>query len=568
MDPSLKRLLEEPLGKPAYWFDDIFNDKCKSVGKSVLTLSSVMLSCGNKPTGLTYCEPTQPECDKKFVRDNGVLVRGVITVKTDDWLTPEGRQALTKELRERDTKARRVAGCDRTTSNLTIGQILKSKHKVRVWIQLDKPYKYAAQYLFAEERVPGGLCLWIDPGRGWYFCVDSMDSLTSDRSQLYLARYRIAYEMRELVRAAVKRNRDNISPKDRKPDWFAEQYMRFRAPGEEKNRYEDIKQGVLKLFLQHSDWLIQDQKRQQNNRLFDPATWERWIESHSQARNPNDLEDFMEDDYMIVDSDTPEYDIMDVDDICVLQSRTTTRESSASLPQHQTAGRKRQLSPGTSRSSSPGGDDDLQRDNESSGLEYIDNPGELAEPDYYRPSSEDESDAENYMLDADFSSDEFLPDSDSDSDDGYVPSRQPTEPAVVRAIPYVLTKPPTVPFPGAPWFCPVQACNHEINMYDLSLEDHTVDVLPKESRDWIRSGGWSWQNPNLKRCFYSLVSAHYENHLESLGIVLEGGHKDLVAKWKYPEEHPSKHGKVIVKKERQASERRSTPVDIKAEPSQ
>lgn len=51
MSIQVKQLLLEPLGNPAYWYDDILTPECKSVGKKVLTLSNVMLSCGGKPTG-------------------------------------------------------------------------------------------------------------------------------------------------------------------------------------------------------------------------------------------------------------------------------------------------------------------------------------------------------------------------------------------------------------------------------------------------------------------------------------------------------------------------------------
>ena len=132
------------------------------------------------------------------------------------------------------------------------------------------------------------------------------------------------------------------------------------------------------------------------------------------------------------------------------------------------------------------------------------------------------------MVDEDFSPEESPPKSDSDSDD--VPrSRVPTEPAVMAAIPYVLQRAPRIPHPGMPWYCPVRGCNHEINMYDLSRDHPTIYALSKQKRDWIRSGGWSWQDPDAVECFEMLVSAHYDDHLNELGIELVGDRSDVCA---------------------------------------
>ena len=67
-----------------------------------------------------------------------------------NWLTEEGRRALNKELRKRDNKARHVAGSDNAPSDLTVGKVLGLKRDLKVWIQIDKPYKYPAQYMLCE----------------------------------------------------------------------------------------------------------------------------------------------------------------------------------------------------------------------------------------------------------------------------------------------------------------------------------------------------------------------------------------------------------------------------------
>ncbi|GJE87192.1 hypothetical protein PsYK624_032750 [Phanerochaete sordida] len=613
MASRVEKLLEEPFGNPAYWFDDIFNDKCKSVGKNALILHNVMLSCGDEVTGLTYCDWTQPECERERVEKEGVIVRGTLAFRHSGWLTTHGSDVLTKELRRRDNKdlARRAQGHDISSSNLTIHHVISGlRLPVKVRIQIKKPHKYPSQYLWGESSAPDGLCLWINPQKGLYFHVMTMDSLTRRLSALCIERYWIAFEMLGLVKAAEKQNLGSIAPKERTPSWFAEQYARYKCPAADKGEYEQAKKNMLKVFKEHADWLVHDQKRQLNHRLFDPKIWLNWFKRHDIRSDSDELEPFEEDDDegeeeepMQVDGASSSDELMDYEDIPASRSRSRTQNSRDNSPAPvENAGRSPQPPPGrsashflgqkrrhdsssaeSSRGPSPQDEPAVDAmhpqddDGESSGLEYVDNPRDLAEPAYYRMSSEDDEDEfENYVFDEALSPDEEdPPDSDTSDDDPgvhpgvpvYEPSRQSTEPSVAAAVPYVLTKPPRIPLPGGQWYCPVSTCDHQLDMHNLPEDHPTVFAVSKEDRDRIRSGNWSWQDSRLVQCFYEIVSAHYVDHLKTIGIKLEGSRKDLVAKWVHPEEHKSEHAKVLVKDERR-SERRSVLHDPKPDSEQ
>lgn len=72
-------------------------------------------------------------------------------IKKSEWLTREGRQALNKELRERDDNARRAAGHYDAPSDLTVGMVFSKRHKLKVWIQIRKRHKYPTQYMLCES---------------------------------------------------------------------------------------------------------------------------------------------------------------------------------------------------------------------------------------------------------------------------------------------------------------------------------------------------------------------------------------------------------------------------------
>lgn len=154
-----------------------------------------------------------------------------------------------------------------------------------------------------------------------------MDSETSDRSQLFFARYRIAHDMDQLVKEAEKQNLDSIHLGARTPEWFIEQYMRLRYQGLVGDQYNEVEKEVRALFLAHCEWLIQDQHRQKTHRLFDTKAWEEWLAKQGRQRDDEDLQDFSDSDRMVVD-EASEEDRMEEDDIPVRQRRRTTGQSS------------------------------------------------------------------------------------------------------------------------------------------------------------------------------------------------------------------------------------------------
>ena len=154
---------------------------------------------------------------------------------------------------------------------------------------------------------------------------------------------------------------------------------------------------------------------------------------------------------------------------------------------------------------------------EMSELEYIDPPQNPPQPLYYRPCSSEEE----YYSDSSFDSVDSPPESDSDSDELFVATKEEIDPMILAAAPAALfTRRPIPPRPGNSWYCPVPGCSHEIDLYNLP-DDHPNlrKALPDQTDiDFVREGEWSLASPELLYCFERLVSVHCDDHLEALGV--------------------------------------------------
>ena len=93
---------------------------------------------------LTFCEHTQPESFHHDSEDGTpqrpVRLRGLLAIKDLAWLSDDGRDILTGELRKRDYNIRRRRrGANAKESNLTLANIFDSNgklHNKRTYIKV------------------------------------------------------------------------------------------------------------------------------------------------------------------------------------------------------------------------------------------------------------------------------------------------------------------------------------------------------------------------------------------------------------------------------------------------
>lgn len=71
---------------------------------------------------------------------------------------------------------------------------------------------------------------------------------------------------------------------------------------------------------------------------------------------------------------------------------------------------------------------------------------------------------------------------------------------------------------NGPWICPVYDCLYELDLRRLNREQS--EVLWPEEAEYISSGRWNVDAPEVQECFAKLVSKHYEDHLAAHGFTL------------------------------------------------
>lgn len=135
-----------------------------------------------------------------------------------------------------------------------------------------------------------------------------MQDSSFQKSRLFLGRYRTLRVLRDALEydQKIRRSNEPTPHADRAPVWFARLYirrMRELAEDEEaavhlsseESDSEHIehsirpyqiralrhqsRRDILRLFRKHASWLIHDQEIRvhKQKRLFDPASWRRWL---------------------------------------------------------------------------------------------------------------------------------------------------------------------------------------------------------------------------------------------------------------------------------------------------
>ncbi|KIP06624.1 hypothetical protein PHLGIDRAFT_35877 [Phlebiopsis gigantea 11061_1 CR5-6] len=527
---SLGQLLAKPLGKPAYWEADILSPDCKSTPTKQIELENFTLVCNRRITGLTYIEPTQPEYQKTHVKSSDVFYRGIITIKHMKWLTEDAKRVLEKELQERDVRVRRKRlGRNVEPSNLRLSFALSTKTDFKVWIQGIK--SFPAVFMIANQRITEGLYIQTKELRE--INVVSLSPETATRSQLYFARYRFRRELENIIKLNIPAPGVEASAAiplaHRTVDWFISQYIRHILSGDAT---DTVKANLRNFFAAHCEWIIKDQAGvlHKHRRLIDVDTWKRWYMQWKNGTLPDSDDSMSVDEH--AEAEVGEGDgngDIDMDDVPPPSIRRGIKRvvmNKASLPQLPLP--------------EPETDDDA-----SSGLEYIDayDPVQAQaalEPRYYRHPTLQKDDS--VLLDSDFESPSEHG-SDAESEDSFVVPSIRTDPDVLEAIPAAIGKQPRLPSPGDSWYCPIEGCCHEIDMYRLPADEKILAIISEDERAWVTSCNWSWNDPDLIAIFMDLVSGHYASHLRDLGIEAVGQGPQMYFRWRHPEEHPSEHAK-------------------------
>lgn len=332
--------------------------------------------------------------------------------------------------------------------------------------------------------------------------IATMDVESYSRSEKFFWQWRLLTLMEK-----IGKQYPYIPPKKRTPRWFVEKYMAgFACPPEDRYRRlifdeeEDtdvdetgktvIPRHLLKphmseilgLFAAHAGWFITNNVARRN-KLFDITSWETFAK---EARK---------------------------------QRREAARQGVRwGWPEGEGVEEE------SSGESEGGGDElnDLVRKNPVTGKanEIVARKLELARVRSERGigprfSSDSGSDGDA-PGGAEYASD-FLESSDEENDS----DNQLAEEEAANQIPWELQLPPLLPDVDGRWWCPLQECNHQIDLYDLTEEDRRG--VPEELVEYILQKEWrnaAYDNKVLHG-FRLMVTNHYSKHLEERGVKFE-----------------------------------------------
>ncbi|KAK7694667.1 hypothetical protein QCA50_001855 [Cerrena zonata] len=496
----LKQLLSKPFGP--FRDSEILNPSCKSIRTKPLELKDVVLRGDGKIVGLDTTEPYQKEHENYKT----VKISGTLEIMELSWLSESGRRRLETALHERSNSPLTLERLYGTRTSKHNG---KSGLTIKVNIVATK--SMTVGYL-TSDHVSNGLRIdTVNADCHRWFLVTSMQDSSFQKSRLFLGRYRTLRVLRDALEydQKIRRSNEPTLHADRAPVWFARLYLRrMRELAEdeqaavhlssEESDSEHIehsirpyqiralrhqsKRDILRLFRKHASWLIHDQEIRvhKQKRLFDPASWRRWL-----SRGEDADEMFADD-----ESGGSGDDNMDVDD--------HPRLSAVARGKRKASDR------------SPERDDD---DNERSGT---------------RLRQRSPTPQGDYQIDTHYQRDydpDFSPSSDPDwnpSSEPSNPSRPPTpdSPTLrdrVRSLSTAFYHEPDPP-KSALWYCPVETCYYCIDLLDLDEEQLSALDQDVAKRLTAKVGNWNLHDDWVMQACKAMSRAHYHKHLRSAHV--------------------------------------------------
>ncbi|OCH96147.1 hypothetical protein OBBRIDRAFT_800090 [Obba rivulosa] len=507
MSRSLRKLVEEPFGPYA---------DCDILTADLLCLEDLQLECRGKPTGLTECEPCQPEYHKGPLKHGDIEVRfrGVLEIENFAWLTHDAREVLQNDLRS-------ISPYHTLQSLYGKNGTMTGGSGIKVLVQGTKAM--AALFL-SSKLVPNGLILF-SKDRNRCYEVSSMCIETYELSRVV---YMVALDKK-------MRRSKNLAATDvplRTPDWFVQLYKSYLAndatqvartrrimppssdsdtmPGTQDRLRNGRKRTlphistaeVMSLLTSQAEWLVSNQRKRIRDRFFNVDVWTEWLPSVKQARREAAQNGVTWGGFNPDEPDDGSGRSGEAEDINVPRPRrrVTKRKRPVGPPLQSGSAKKRYA-----RQRYPSSDD------------MEDAYGRIYDPDFSPPSTPAAS-----------SSEESLPSQAS----------TPTDPALLAHIPSALMEPPPLPTSYV-WVCPLHHCSYRIDLKRLTNENGKG--LLEHDKQRLSAGGWNLNEPWVHDCFLQMVSVHYRWHEEQLGIetTWEGNRPKLL--WKNPERHTTQH---------------------------
>ncbi|PCH33651.1 hypothetical protein WOLCODRAFT_93906 [Wolfiporia cocos MD-104 SS10] len=517
---SRPRVLDDPYGP--FPDKDVLTEECKSVPTKVLELEDLMLECGGEPTGLTYCELDQPEYDRARVNERRVRFRGVLEIQSLTWLTEKACKVLQKQIHLRLVEWCLSNGRNHPAHPIPLKRIYADGHTIKVQIQ---GFKHMSAGFLTASEVRDGLRIHSRDrsyNRLRFYAVKSMHITTYLRSRKYFGRWRTLHVLEQVIgidsQIRSPYGDKTIPLSERTPEWFVNQYLEHMAQapearkrriaydssdsdietetegkmkgGRERNLRHVSRAEIRSLLATHARWVLEHQQ-ERLRKWLDVKVWQNWVYESDLARKAAAREGIRWGKMIRygseADSDSDsDSDGMDDNGVPAIPVPRRVNRPQRSRPTRQNA------RPSASN---------------ARGALFV-------------PSSSDEREAPpvdqsvSRSYDVDFSPPSSSPASPSSS----VPSRSatPPNPEIISLIPPALLHRPALPRADFTWSCPARDCLHEICLLNLTEAD--CRPLDEDAIRRFRAGGWRLQDAWVQECFQAMVSAHYEDHLDQLGI--------------------------------------------------
>lgn len=329
-----------------------------------------------------------------------------------------------------------------------------------------------------------------------------MDVETYSRSENFFWRWRLLALMKKITGQF-----SYIPPKKRTPIWFVEKYIdKFACPPEDKHRRlifdekdTDVDETgktvtprhllkphaseILGLFAAQVEWLITNNEVRRK-KLFDITSWEAFARKVREERKEaarrgvkwglpvgKEAEEESSDEN---EGDEDELDkLVKKNPVIGKSNRTVARKIELARAR---SNRETKLS--TSSGSGSEGDT-------PGGAEYV--------SDFSEPSDAEENDSDHRLA----------------------------EEEAVDRIPWQLQLPPLLPDVDGRWWCPLQECNRQIDLHDLSEEDRRG--VPEDLVRYILKKQWrnAAYDDKVLQGFKYMVTNHYLKHFEERGVKVE-----------------------------------------------
>ncbi|KAH0832042.1 hypothetical protein J3R83DRAFT_12949 [Lanmaoa asiatica] len=511
----LEDLLQLPLG-PYRDCDILHETECQMKGLNELVLYSFILEHSGHVTGLDESErPLVGRDNRKF------RFRGILKIANPNWLSDFGLRTVETDLNLR-AKERALREGERSPPQLTLEDLFESGLLTRsddaTWRKEDETKltvriqgeKNLPAIFMHSSRVPNGL-LWNSKAHNRNYQIATMDVETYSRSENFFWRWRLLALMDKISKKYLY-----IPTKKRTPGWFVEKYIAgFACPPADQHRRlifdeedTDVDEmgktvtprhllkphtsEILGLFAAQAEWFITNNEVKRK-KLFDITSWEKFAKAvrkqRKEAARRGVRWGWPEGEEVEESSDADEGSEVDLGKL--------VSENPVIGKSNETVVRKLQLARTKSgRDTKPG----FSSDSGSEG----DAPGG-----------------------AEYASD-FLESSDGEGDDS---DHRLAEEEAVDHIPWQLQLPPLLPDVDGRWWCPLQECNHQIDLHDLTEEE--VRGIPDELVGYILQKQWhnAAYDEKVLQGFRLMVTNHYLKHFEERGVKTErkGGKGKLLS---------------------------------------